>query len=302
MLSYLTAHNDIWASKDPTAALFKSSGTNRAADVQSHKPTQSVNAPSVFSQLDPLVAPGTDARQSYQAITTPSMPHATPSQPIGGNHSVPRTMADIEAEMQAALRKQQLLAQQQQEFERRQQAEQQQQQILLREQLLQQEERRLFEQEQARLREQQALMQDPLRAIRQAMGEGNGMMPPSHEPRHSIGSGGSPMVQHRQAMSASHPMQPVPTGPMGPAPQELILQELLYQQQQMQQRFIQQRGQQQPFDMDKPDALAATEAQLRMQEAEAKHRRRMAKIQSMVSAHACLRIFSDILCRLDIMT
>jgi hypothetical protein len=185
-------------------------------------------------------------------------------------------MAEIEAEMQAALRKQQLLAQQQ-EFERR-QAEQQ----LLREQLLQQEERRLFEQEQARLREQQALMQDPLRAIRQAMGEANGVMPPTHEPLQSIASGSSPLTQHRSTMSASHSMQSVPMGPMAPAPQDLILQELLYQQQQQQHRFLQQRAQQQHFDMENNEPAISTEAQLRMQEAEAKHRRRMAKIQSMV--------------------
>jgi DNA topoisomerase 2-associated protein PAT1 len=77
-------------------------------------------------------------------------------------------------------------------------------------------------------------------------------------------------------------MQSVPMGPMAPVSQDLIIQELLYHQQQQQQRFIQQRAQQQHFDMENNEPVISTEAQLRMQEAEAKHRRRMAKIQSMV--------------------
>jgi hypothetical protein len=271
------AHSQLWANKDPSAALSKTSGSTHPTDGQQYKHTPSTNAPSVFSRLDPLVSSGTERRQSHQTIPSATISLSEPVRPADINNMAPRTMAEIEAEMQAALRKQQLLAQQQ-EFERR-QAEQQ----LLREQLLQQEERRLFEQEQTRIREQQALMQDPLMAIRQAMGETNGMMPPTHEPLQSIASGSSPLMQHRSTMSSSRSIPSASMGPMAPTQQDLIIQELLYQQQQQQQRFIQQQAQQQQhFDVENSEPVISTEAQLRMQEAEAKHRRRMAKIQSMV--------------------
>lgn len=269
----LIAHADLWASKDPTSAFPKHVNSTHSSTTQPPKPAVP-GGPSVFSRLDSVEAHATERHYPQQ-----QMPTVPVSEPVLQPDTKPRTMAEIESEMQAALRQQRLL-QQQQQLERL-QAEREQQ--ILREQLLRQEERRLYEQEQARLREQQAL-QDPLWAIRQTMIESNGMLPPSHEKRPSI-PGSSPMTQQRKPMPPNLPMQGGSMGPINPAHNQMILHELLFQQQQQQQQqFLDHRVQigNQHHELERNDVAMNAESQRRMVEAETKHRRRIAKIQAMV--------------------
>lgn len=274
-----------WTRNDANTVLPKYSGHAPNAN---QKGSSSIVTPSAFSRLDPMVTARTEQRQSIPAIH----PHSEPASILAGDYtSQPRTMAEIEADMRAAAMQQQLLAQQ------KEQARIQMEQQMLAQQLRQQEEERIIRQEQENLAlvererllqlEQQA-RQDPLWAIRQAMMEqkmtGQGHV---HERNPSIPSEPSPMARNRQPMSA---MQQGQMAHAGPAQQQMMLQELLYHQQQQQQQFLEQQLHVQQHS-EKSEAVMA-DAQRRIREAEileAKHRRRMAKIQSMVIIPGLLR-------------
>jgi DNA topoisomerase 2-associated protein PAT1 len=275
-----TASSNAWTSNDPNAALPKYTSHGRVPDQVVRNNGQFAQATSVFSRLDPLVATRTEQRQSIPA----PQPMAEPPTIMTGSYtSQPRTMAEIEADMRAAAMQQQHLAQQK-ELARI----QMEQQMLAQQQRLQEEERIRQEQEKVARMEQERLLQieqqarqDPLWAIRQAMMEqkmasqGN-----VHEKRASIPSETSPAARNRQANPA---MQAAQMGHNGPAQQQMMLQELLYHQQQQQQQFLEQQLHAQQHT-EKSEA-EFVEAQRRIQEAElleAKHRRRVSKIQSMV--------------------
>ena len=265
------APSNAWNSTDPNAALPKFTSQSRTSDQKLQSSGLPVQASSVFSRLDHLASTRTEQRQSIPS-SHPIVEHA----PIMSDSytSQPRTMAEIEADMRAAAMQQQLLAQKK-ELARI----QMEQQLLAQQQRLQEEE--VVRQEQERLLLEQQARQDPLWAIRQAMMEqkmatqGN-----MHERRSSGPSETSPVGRNRQPMSTIKPPQMV----HGSAPQQqMMLQELLYHQQQQQRQFLEQ--QLHARQHTEQSETEFNEAQRRIQEAEileAKHRRRISKIQAMV--------------------
>ena len=207
----------------------------------------------------------------------------------GHNESRPRTIAEIEAEMHAALREQQ---QQQLILQQREQERIQMERQLLMQQRIVEEERLLMEMEREKRRqyEQQAL-QDPLWAIRQAMMQDNVMAPQGrHEPRPSLSTDPSPMLQNRHPMP-QNPQQPQLLPNRGADHQQALVNELLlhHQRQQMLEQQGNPRSSDYELGMENQEAMVA-DARRRMQEAEileSRHRRRMAKIQSMASFVSC---------------
>lgn len=261
--------------------MLKFSGAPRTLEQTLPKNESSTSAPSVFSRLDPIVASRTEQRQVHPSATKP----VTTTSNFPDVHATQaRSLAEIEAEMQAAAMKQQqqLLQQQQRELE--------QQQLLLR-QRAQEEERIREENERIRQFEQRAL-QDPLWAIRQSMMNTHLGDRTNVQERHpSAGIEHPPPPPHPIQQHQQH--LPAPSMPpfMGGQPnqQQMLLQELLFQQQkqQQQQQFLEQQlnSQNYQIDAEKRQAVMA-DAQRRIQEAEimeAKRRRRMSKIQSMAS-------------------
>lgn len=270
--SGLSNGNNAWTSNAATSVLPK----------HVH-PSGSAAAPSVFSRLDPLLAGRTEPKQVAAAVHPPV---DAPFMIAGDYASQPRTMAEIEADMKAAAMQQQQLAQQRERariLEQQQMLAQQQQQ----QQRLQEEERmRQEQQEKLASIERERLLQlerqarsDPLWAIRQAMMEQKiGNQGHVHERNQSIPSEASPMSRNRQPMI---PVLPSQMPHAAPAQQQMMLQELLYHQQQ-QQQFLEQQLHAQQHSEKSAEVMA--DAQRRIQEAEileAKHRRRVSKIQSM---------------------
>ncbi|KAG8824441.1 hypothetical protein FRC19_001790 [Serendipita sp. 401] len=269
-----TVTNDRWASKDPALALPRQGSFSQTQDHIHQKPLVEPAASSVFARLDTTKP---DTKQTVHPAPLNSV-HSN-----GGAETRPRTMAEIEAEMHAFIRQQQqeqLLAQQKER--ERAQAEQN---FLLQQRLLEEERLRLEHEREARQQYEQQAFQDPLRAIRQAMGEGSGMVAsPSHQKRASGPINMSPMLQNRQPAQHNVPLLPQ-IGDVPPNQQQVLLQELLYRQQQQQllEQQLQTQQQQRPLNMEQQEAVIA-DAHRRIQEAEimeVKHRRRMSKIQSM---------------------
>ncbi|CCA69543.1 hypothetical protein PIIN_03482 [Serendipita indica DSM 11827] len=268
--------NDLWKNVDPSSAFSKQVPTEHITNPVHQTSAAQRTAPSVFAQINPSVNPQADYNITNLSSATAALSLD------GHNEARPRTMAEIEAEMHAALREQQQqqLISQQRERERMQ----------IEQQLLMQQQQRMMEEEQLRMEmekrrlyEQQAL-QDPLWAIRQAMMQENGMsvQGPS-DLRPSLSANVSPMTQNRHPMSQI-PHQPHPPHNHGAGNQQALVNELLLHHQR--QQMLEQQGHPRPnydISIESQDAMAA-DARRRMQEAEmmeARHRRRMAKIQSM---------------------
>jgi hypothetical protein len=244
---------------------------------------------SVFSRLDPVMAPAAKAYPSTQAtVALPNDQTASVFSMINPKNPSPSDEAQLQAIAEQRFAVEQRFAQQI-ELERIQQE---------RAYLIQQ--KRAQEEEMLRLEREQMLhtgsqaQQDPLWLIQQAMVEQRGMREGAlrGEQLHGISEVGS-AVHNRHPIPTSHVGQSPGLGHAAPNQQYNLLQDLLFQQQQQQhsqqQRQIleQQLLNQQLLEATKQDAVIA-DAHQRIQQAEMleiKHRRKLAKIQAMVRTH-----------------